>query len=147
MDPGNCSSRTAEHKRNELSKSVVSSLLTIMELGPQSPIHRSYQQNLQKLNKYLTKCFPEFRVLLKRTAAQILPRHGAAVSSDAHRGMTWGRILQAPVVADSDCRMRLHLMSGVNPRGDMNSSRLDDAINKDHFVGLVRKLPEGVYAH
>jgi transposase len=124
----------------ELSKSAVSRLLTQMGLSPQRPIYRSYKQNPKELNRYLTKRFPELKALAKRTGALIFFVEEAAVRSDAHRGTTWGRIGQTPVVADSGDRFSLRLISAVSPRGDMKFSSFQGAMNGDRFVEFVRKL-------
>lgn len=128
----------------ELSKSAVSRLLTQMGLSPQRPIYRSYKQQPRELRKYLMKRFPELKALAQRTGAVIFFVDEAAVRSDAHRGTTWGRIGQTPVVADSGDRFSLRLISAVSPRGDMKFSTFQGAMNGERFVEFVRRLRKDV---
>lgn len=128
----------------ELSKSAVSRLLNQMGLSPQRPIYRSYKQEPRELKKYLTERFPELQALAKRTGAVIFFVDEAAVRSDAHRGTTWGRIGETPVVADSGDRFSLRLISAVSPRGDMKFSTFQGAMNGERFVEFVRRLRRDV---
>ena len=84
----------------ELSKAGVSRLLRRMGLSPQRPIYRSYKQDPAELERYLKRTFPELQELAKRTGAVIYFVDEASVRSDAHRGTTWGKIGQTPVVAE-----------------------------------------------
>jgi len=128
----------------ELSKSAVSRLLAQMGLSPQRPIYRSYKQRPREMRQYLTKRFPELKVLAQRTGAIIFFVDEAAVRSDAHRGTTWGRIGQSPVVADSGDRFSLRLISAVSPRGDMRFSTFQGFMNAERFVEFVRRLRKDV---
>ena len=131
-------------KRIELSKSAVSRLLTQIGLSPQRPIYRSYKQRPRELKKYLDERFPELKALAQRTGAVIFFVDEAAVRSDAHRGTTWGRIGQTPVVADSGDRFSLRLISAVSPRGDMRFSSFQGAMNGERFVEFVSRLRKDV---
>jgi transposase len=128
----------------ELSKSAVSRLLAQMGLSPQRPIYRSYKQQPRELKKYLTKRFPELKALAQRSGAVIFFVDEAAVRSDAHRGTTWGRIGQTPIVADSGDRFSLRLISAVSPRGDMKFSSFQGAMTGERFVEFVRRLRKDV---
>ena len=128
----------------ELSKSAVSRLLKQMGLSPQRPIYRSYKQQPEELRRYLTKRFPELQELAKRTGAVIFFVDEAAVRSDAHRGTTWGRIGETPIVADSGDRFSLRMISAVSPRGDMKFSTFQGTMSGERFVGFVRRLRKDV---
>ena len=128
----------------ELSKSAVSRLLAQMGLSPQRPLYRSYKQKPRELKKYLTERFPELKALAQRTGAVIFFVDEAAVRSDAHRGTTWGKIGQTPVVEDSGDRFGLRLISAVSPRGDMKFSTFEGRMNGDRFVDFVRRLRKDV---
>ncbi|MBI3191435.1 MAG: winged helix-turn-helix domain-containing protein [Pedosphaera parvula] len=100
----------------ELSKSAVSRLLAQMGLSPQRPLYQSYKQRPKELKRFLEQTFPGLRAQARRTGAVIFFVDEAAVRSDAHRGTTWGKVGQTPVVRDSGdrfgrpcCRPRLQL--------------------------------------
>jgi transposase len=124
----------------ELSKSGVSRLLGHLGLSPQRPIYRSYKQDPKELERYLKRTFPELQELAKRTGAVIYFVDEASVRSDAHRGTTWGKIGQTPVVADSGDRFGLRLISAVSPRGDMRFATFQGRMNGARFVQFLKNL-------
>jgi transposase len=124
----------------ELSKSGVSRLLRHLGLSPQRPIYRSYKQDPKELDKYLSRTFPELRKLAKRTGAAIYFVDEASVRSDAHRGTTWGKIGETPVVMDSGDRFGLKLISAVSPRGDMKFATFEGKMTGPRFVQFLKNL-------
>jgi transposase len=124
----------------ELSKSSVSRLLGHLGLSPQRPIYRCYKQDPKKIEKYLKKTFPEIRKLAKDIGAEIYFVDEAAVRSDSHRGTTWGKVGQTPVVEDGGGRFGLKLISAVSPRGDMRFSFVEGRMNSERFVSFLKKL-------
>lgn len=128
----------------ELSKSAVSRLLGQMGLSPQRPIYRSYKQKPRELRRFLKETFPGLQALARRTGAVIFFVDEAAVRSDAHRGTTWGKIGETPVVQDSGDRFGLRLISAVSPRGDMRFATFAGAMTGSRFVEFIEKLRKDV---
>lgn len=123
-----------------LSKSGVSRLLGHLGLSPQRPIYRAYQQDPAALEQYLNKTFPQVRALAKRMGAVIYFLDEASIRADAHRGTTWGRIGETPVVRDGGGRFGLNLISAVSPRGDMKFKTFQGKMNGDRFVEFLKAL-------
>jgi transposase len=123
-----------------LSKSGVSRLLGHLGLSPQRPIYRSYKRNPKELEKYLSQTFPAMRALAKETGAVLYFVDEASVRSDAHRGTTWGKIGQTPVVEDSGDRFSLRLISAVSPRGDMKFATFEGQMDGPRFIQFLREL-------
>jgi len=128
----------------ELSKSGVSRLLRHLGLSPQIPVYRSYKQNPEQVEKYLNKTFPELRALAKRTGAIIYFIDEASIRSDHHRGTTWGKIGETPVVKDSGNRFGLRLVSAVSARGDMKFATFSGQMNGVRFVQFLKGLKADV---
>ena len=124
----------------ELSKSAVSRLLRHLGLSPQRPIYRCYKQDPKQIEKYLNKTFPELVKIAKKRGAEIYFVDEAAVRSDSHRGTTWGKLGQTPVVADGGGRFGLKLISAVSPRGDMRFGFIEDRMNSAKFIDFLKKL-------
>jgi transposase len=106
----------------ELSKSAVSRLLGHLGLSPQRPIYKSYKQSPKQLERYLTRTFPEVVEQARVLGAEIYFVDEASVRSDSHRGWTWGKVGETPVVQDSGGRFGLNVISAVTPRGDIRFS-------------------------
>lgn len=126
----------------ELSKSGVSRLLHHLGLSPQQPIYRSYKQDRKAMERYLKKSFPQIQALARRTGARIYFVDESAVRSDAHRGMTWGKVGETPVVTDNGSRYGLNAISAISPRGDMHFLTYEDRMNGEKFVEFLRSLRE-----
>jgi transposase len=126
--------------RIKLSKSAVSRLLGHLGLSPQRPIYKSYKQDPRKVEQYLTETFPEAVEQAREMGAAIYFLGEASVRSDAHRGLTWGKIGETPVVHDSGGRFSLQVISAVSPRGDMRFSFIEDRMNSKKFIAFLKKL-------
>jgi transposase len=123
-----------------LSKSAVSRLLAQLGLSPQRPLYKSYKQDPKKMKRYLDKTFPALREQARRTGAVIFFVDEAAVRSDSHRGTTWGKLGETPVVRDSGDRFSVRLISAVSPRGDMRFAAFEGQMTGARFVGFLKKL-------
>jgi transposase len=123
-----------------LSKSSLSRLLGHLGLSPQRPTYKAYQQNPKQVQAYLDKTFPEAVAQAKATGALIFFVDEASVRSDAHRGSTWGKRGETPVVESGGGRFGLNVISAVSPRGDMRFSFIDGRMNSKKFIGFLRKL-------
>jgi transposase len=124
----------------ELSKSGISRLLAHLGLSPQRPIYRSYQQNPKSIEKYLKRTFPQVRALARERGAVIYFVDEAAVRADSHRGTTWGKVGQTPVVQDSGGRFSINLISAVSPRGDMKFRSFEGRMNEDKYLEFLTDL-------
>ncbi len=124
----------------KLSKSSVSRLLHNIGLSSQRPIYKSYKQDPKKIEKYLNTTFPEVVKHAKRIGAEIYFVDEASVRSDSHRGATWGKVGETPVVKDSGGSFGLKLISAVTPRGDMRFSFTEDKMNSTKFISFLKKL-------
>jgi transposase len=124
----------------KLSKSSVNRLLGHLGLSPQRPIYKSCKQDPHKVEQYLAETFPEAVAQAQEMGAAIYFLHEASVRSDAHRGLTWGKIGQTPVVEDSGGRFSLHVISAVSPRGDMRFSFIKGRMNSKKIIAFLKKL-------
>ena len=108
-----------QERQVTLSKSSISRLLNHLGLSPQRPIYKSYKQSPKKVKNYLDEQFPNAMKQAKHYKAQLYFVDEAAVRSDSHRGTTWGKSGETPVIQDSGGRFGFKLISAVSPRGDM----------------------------
>jgi transposase len=127
-------------RRVELSKSAVSRLLGHLGLSPQRPLYKSYKQNPKHIERYLSQTFPEVVEQARVLGAEIYFVDEASVRSDTHRGWTWGKVGETPVVRDSGGRFGLNVISAVTARGDMRFSFIEDRMNSARFIQFLKKL-------
>lgn len=130
-----------EKERNiKLAKSSVCRLLGHLGLSPQRPLYKSYKQDPKKVKAYLTETYPEVVAQAQKHKARIYFVDEAAFRSDAHRGTTWGKIGETPVVKDSGGRFGFKLISAVSARGDMHFDVIEDRMNSEKFIAFLKKL-------
>ncbi|MDO9140038.1 MAG: IS630 family transposase [Methylobacter sp.] len=123
-----------------LSKSGVCRLLGHLGLSPQRPIYKSYQQDPDKVRAYLSETYPNAVAEAKKHRARLYFVDEAAFRNDAHRGTTWSKIGETPVVRDTGGRFGFKLISAVSARGDLHFDIVDGAMDADKFIVFLKKL-------
>lgn len=133
-----------KERKIKLAKSSVCRLLNQLGLSPQRPLYKSYKQDPEKVKSYLAETYPEAVAEAKKYNARIYFIDEAAFRSDAHRGTTWGKIGETPVVKDSGGRFGFKLISAVSARGDMHFDVIEDRMNSEKFIAFLEKLRNDV---
>jgi len=123
-----------------LSKSSICRLLNHLGLTPQRPLYKSYKQDPEKIQAYLNKTYPDVVAQAKKYQARIYFLDEAAFRSDAHRGTTWGKCGETPVIRDSGGRFGFKLISAVSARGDMHFEVIEESMNAENFIRFLQKL-------
>jgi len=123
-----------------LSKSSICRLLGHLGLTPQKPLYKSYKQDPDKIKDYLDKTYPEAVAQAKKYHARLYFLDEAAFRSDAHRGTTWGKCGETPVVKDSGGRFGFKLISAVSARGDMHFDVIEGSMDAERFISFLQKL-------
>lgn len=123
-----------------LSKSAVCRLLQQLGLTPQRPLYKSFKQDQKEMREFLEKTYPGLREQARRTGALIFFVDEASIRSDSHRGTTWGKSGETPVVRDTGDRFGVRLISAVSPRGDMKFGCFEGTMDGDRFVDFLEQL-------
>ena len=123
-----------------LSKSSVGRLLNHLGLSPQKPLYKSYKQDPQKIKDYLDQTYPEAVAEAKKYKARLYFIDEAAFRSDAHRGTTWGKIGETPIIKDTGGRFGFKLISAVSARGDLYFDVIESRMNSEKFIEYLEKL-------
>lgn len=129
-----------KERKVKLAKSSVCRLLNHLGLSPQRPLYKSYKQDPEKVKEYLAQTYPEVVTEAKKYKARIYFIDEAAFRSDAHRGTTWGKIGETPIVNDSGGRFGFKLISAVSARADMHFEVIEDRMNSEKFIDFLKKL-------
>jgi transposase len=129
-----------KERKIKLAKSSICRLLHHLGLSPQRPLYKSYKQDPAKVKSYLAEVYPKVIEETKKHKARIYFIDEAAFRSDAHRGTTWGKIGETPIVKDSGGRFGFKLISAVSARGDMHFDIIKDRMNSEKFIGFLKKL-------
>lgn len=102
-----------------LSKNSVGRLLAQLGITPQKPLWRAYQQDPERVRRWLEEEYPRIMKEARRIGAEIWFEDESGLRSDYHAGTTWGLKGRTPVVPTTGARHRLNMFSAVNRRGKM----------------------------
>ena len=103
----------------KLSLVSVGRLLKKMGLSPQKPLHRAYQQDKERIERWLKEEYPHIRQMALEEAATIYFGDEAAVRSDFHSGTTWAPRGKTPVVESTCARFSVNMISAITAKGFM----------------------------
>jgi transposase len=132
-----------ERFRVRLSETSVGRLLNQLGLSAQKPLWRAYQQDPQRVEKWMKQEFPRIRALAKRMRAEIWFGDEAGVRSDFHAGTTWAPKGQTPVVRTDGGRFGLNMMSAISPRGQLRFMVVHGIVTAERFIQFLRRLAHG----
>ena len=127
----------------KLSRWSVSRLLKQLGLSPQKPLKKAYQQDPEKVEKWLKKQFPQIKSAAKKHNATIYFGDEAGIRSDHQSGTTWGKVGETPTVESNGSRTSLNLISAVSTSGKMKFMVLDGGFNAGVFIDFIKRLLQG----
>lgn len=123
-----------------LSEVSVGRLLRKLGLSPQKPLRRAYEQDPERVQKWIDEEYPKIRALAKKERASVYFGDEAGVRSDFHSGTTWAVKGQTPVVPATGQRFGLNLISAVSPRGEMRFMIVNGRMNAGRFIEFLDRL-------
>jgi transposase len=124
----------------EVSRSSVSRLLNQLGLSVQRPLWRAYQQDPEKVEKWLKEEYPKIAASAKRRKAQIFFGDEAGIRSDFHSGTTWGIRGKTPVVSTTGARFGLNMISALSPRGQLRFMVTKGRVGAKVFLEFIKRL-------
>lgn len=127
----------------KISKSSVCRLLNQLGLSAQKPLWRAWQQNPDKVDKWLKQDFPKIAKRAKKEGGVVWFADEAGLRSDAHSGKTWAVKGETPVVKTTGARFGINLISAVNRLGEMRFMCVEGKVNADVFIDFLNRLVVG----
>ncbi|MBI5059915.1 IS630 family transposase, partial [candidate division KSB1 bacterium] len=123
-----------------LSESQVGRLLRQMGMSPQRPLHRAYQRDPERVEKWLNEEYPAIRALAREEGAQIFFGDEAGVRSDYHSGTTWAPMGETPVVETTGARFGVNLVSAISSKGQLRFMLVDGKMTAEKFIKFLKRL-------
>jgi transposase len=136
---------TLIHKRYgvRLSANSVGRLLAQLGITPQKPLWRAYQQDPERVRKWVEEEYPSIAKEAKQLKAEIWFADESGIRSDYHAGTTWGLKGETPVVRTTGARHRLNLLSVVNRRGRIRFMIEKGGVNGEVMCRFLDRLMVG----
>jgi transposase len=123
-----------------LSKASVCRLLNQLGLSPQKPLWRAFQQDPERVEKWVKEEFPKIRAAASKYKADIFFGDEAGVRSDFHSGKTWAIRGKTPVVSTTGARFGCNMVSAISPRGVLRFMLIKGKVAADVFVTFLKRL-------
>lgn len=124
----------------KLSRSSVWRLLGQLGLSAQKPLWRAYQQDPEKVQKWIEEEYPEIRREATKVGAEIYFQDEAGVRSDFHNGTTWAKRGKTPIVSSTGARFSANMISAVSPRGKMRFMVTKRNVTATVFIEFLKRL-------
>ena len=125
-----------------LSRASVCRLLNQLGLSAQRRLWRAYQQDPERVNRWLKEEYPAIRGKAKREKAEIWFEDEAGVRSDAHAGTTWAPRGRTPIVSSTGARFGLNIISAVTPQGRFRFMCVKGRVNAGVFITFLKRMVE-----
>jgi len=123
-----------------LSKASVCRMLKQLGLSPQKPLWRAFQQDSERVQRWIRKEYPKIRALARRQKADIFFGDDSGVRSDFHAGKTWAVRGKTPVVGTAGARFGYNILSAISPKGTLRFMLVKDKINAHVFIDFLKRL-------
>ena len=115
-------------------------LLKKMDLTPQKPLRRAYQQDKERIERWLKEEYLRIRQMALEEAATFYFVDEAAVRSDYHSGTTWAPRGKTPVVESTSTRFSVNMISAITAKGFMRFIAIEGRLNADKFIEFLERL-------
>jgi transposase len=126
-----------------VSYETVRRLLKAMGYSHQKPLYRAWQQDPARVKKWLEEEYPAIKAEAKRQKRTIFFEDEAGFNSADHRGKTWGKEGQRPIVKTSGARHRINAISAINAKGQIRFMLYEGSGNAALFVLFLKALLSG----
>jgi transposase len=126
-----------------LSANSVGRLLAQLGITAQKPLWKAYQQDPERVRKWVQEDYPAIEKEAKQMKAEIWFADESGLRSDYHAGTTWGVKGQTPVVRSTGARYRINMISAVNRRGRMRFMIEKKEVNADVICRFLDRLMAG----
>jgi transposase len=111
-----------------------------LRLTPQKPSSQDSARDAAEIESFLNDKFIRIQRLAKKIGADIGFEDESGVMTPSHRGTTWGKAGETPVVKASSQRGRDKVLSVVMPDGTLRYSIREGTINETVFINYLQHL-------
>jgi len=107
---------------------------------PQKPTRRAFEQDPDKVRRWLEEDYPAIRRQAKREKAQIYWGDEMGLRSDHAAGRSYGRRGKTPVIPGTGQRFGCNMISAITNRGRLNFMVFKTRFQAPVFVGFLKRL-------
>lgn len=124
----------------QLHKSSICRLMKQLGITPQKPLFKAYKQNPKAVETWKNRDFPRIKKVAKKHGWNIYFTDESGFRSDYHRGTSWGKPGQTPIVKEHRGRHSINLISAINSRGRLWFSAFEGRMDSERFIEFLEKM-------
>ena len=133
----------AERFQVKLSRPSTLSLMRQLGLSCKRPLHRAYEQDAARVERWKREEFPLIRQMARKAGAEIWFSDECGVRSHYHTGTTWGPSGKTPIVESTGARFRFNLISAINNLEQMRFMLTESNVNTGVYEEFLKRLLVG----
>ncbi len=115
-------------------------LMKTLGFSSQKPIKRAYQQNPEKVSKWLDETYPAIKVRAMQEGARIYWADEMGIQSTDNRGRTYGLVGKTPVIKKPGSRFKVNMLAAISPQGFMNWMVFEDNFDSKKFIEFLGRM-------
>ena len=118
----------------------VGRILKAIGFSKQKPLQRAYEQDPEKVGRWLNEEYPSIKKEAKKESRMIYFGDEAGFHSTALYGGTWAPIGETPIIASTGQRIKVNCISAVNNKGSLRFMLYDGNFNSERFMEFLKRL-------
>jgi transposase len=130
----------AQHYDVKLPIRTVGEYLHRWGFTPQKPIKKAYEQQPERVRKWLDEEYPGIVLEAREERAEILWGDETGISSEDNRGRGYAPKGQTPVVYGPGKRFSASMISAINNQGKVRFMVYEGALRSDTFLKFLRRM-------
>ena len=130
----------AQHYDVKLPIRTVGEYLHRWGFTPQKPVKKAYEQQPERVKKWLDEEYPGIARKAREEGAEILWGDETGISSEDNRGRGYAPKGQTPVVYGPGKRFSASMISAINNQGKMRFMVYEGALRVDTFLKFLRRV-------
>jgi transposase len=123
-----------------LSRVTIGKYLRSWGLSPQKPIRKAYEQDPEKVARWLEADYPAIARKAKKDKAIILWLDQTGLRSDAAVGTTWAPVGKTPVVGKTGKRFGVNAMAAIANTGELYFTLYTGSFTGPVFLAYLKRL-------
>jgi transposase len=124
----------------KLSRWTVGRLLKKLNMTPQKPLKKAYEQNKEKVKEWKEKTYPIIQNQARKENAEILWCDEMGIRSDDQIGRTYGKKGKTPAVLVTGNRYKMNMISAISNRGKLQFMLFTCRFTNPVFIIFLKRL-------
>lgn len=129
-----------QHHEVKLPIRTVGEYLSRWGFTPQKPIKRAYEQQPERIKKWLDEEYPEIARRAKKEKAEILWGDETGLSSEDNRGRGYSPRGRTPIVYSPGARFSTSMVSAITNEGLLRFMVYQGGLKAGTFINFLRRL-------